>query len=321
MDIQRWRAEWGDLLVTSIISFILYQFNMLVLFCIPLQILFLRKGEKQLLYGSASVIATIIVVGVIRTASIDDALLKRSILLMDIALPAFILAGFIAVDLPWKIDIRTLFKVLIVVLAAGLVSIPAIYLISRNNGFTDFLRSQVESIAGLLQIGIEETDPNAIAVDIDALVANVIDILLKNYLFVYFLTVAGSVWIGRAIAARFSRTITGGFRSFHIPDRIIWPLLASWALVLVDYLVGIGSIAYAVWNIGLILLFVYGMQGIGIIQTFLDRRNVSRYFRILLAAGMIMFVFWPGINLVILIGLPVLGVTEMWIHFRKVHKE
>ena len=312
---------WGDLLAASIISFILYQFNMLVLFCIPLQILFVRKGSKQLLYGCASVIATIIVVGVIRTASLDDALLTRGLLLSNILLPACILAGVIAVDLPWKYHLRTLYKVVLVTTAAGLISIPVIILLSRNSGFTDLLRSQIETVSAILQLGLEESDVGMIPVETDKLVATITGILLRNYLFVFFLTIAGSVWAGRMIAARLSRTAFGGMRNFHMPERIVWPLLVSWALVLLDYFLGIGEVAYAGWNIGLILLFLYGMQGIGIIETVLDRRNVTKYFRILLATGMIMMVFWPGVNLVILIGLPILGVTELWIHFRKVHKE
>ena len=84
---------------------------------------------------------------------------------------------------------------------------------------------------------------------------------------------------------------------------------------------GIGAVRYAAWNIGLIGLFVFGMQGIGIIQTILDRRAVSRQIRVVISAGMVFMVFWPGVNLVVLIGLPVLGVSELWIHYRKERKE
>lgn len=321
MDFQNWRAEWGDLLVASIISFLLFQFNMLVLFCIPLQVLFLRKGQKYLLYGSLSVIATIVVVTIIRSASIDDTLLKRGMLISDTVLPAFIIAGVLAVDIPWKVPLRTLYKTLAVTLAVGVVSIPIIYILSRNEGFTELLRRQIETVAALLQVSAEESNTGMLTVDVDRLTENVIDILLKNYLFVYFLTVAGSIWVGGVVTARFQGVRGDGFRSFHIPERAVWPLLVSWALILVHYLVGLGIVAYAVWNIGLLLLYLYGMQGIGIIQTILDRRSVSRYFRVLLTAGMVMLVFWPGVNLVILIGLPILGVTELWIHFRKMQKE
>ncbi|MBN1685057.1 MAG: DUF2232 domain-containing protein [Spirochaetales bacterium] len=321
MDFRRWRSEWGDLLVTSVVSFILYQFNMVVLFCIPLQVLLIRKDERHLLYAGLSVMATIVIAGFIRSAPIEDTLLKRGLLLTQIAIPAFILGGFTAANLSWKIRLRPLYRVLLVSLAAGIVSIPIIYFLGRSGGYSQFLRGQVESIARLFQLSIEGSEAGGATVDVDYLTGYITEMLLRNYLFVYFLSVAGSIWAGRKIAGRISGIRAPGLREFRLPDKMIWPLLGAWALVLVDYLVGIGAVAYAAWNIGSLMLFVYGMQGIGIVQTLLDRRNASKYLRVLLVAGIAVLIIWPGVNLVILIGLPVLGVSELWIHFRKEQKE
>ncbi len=323
MTIPKWRSEWGDLLVASLISFILYQMNMIILFCIPLQILFIRKGERHLLYGCATVMAALVVAGIIRTAPADDSVFRRGIVFFEIGLPAVFLAGLIAVDYRWNARFRTLYKVLLVTLVAGAVSIPVIYLLGRNDGFSTFLKNQIGSIVGLLQAGAEENAEASrlFQIDVDMLTERILELILRNYLFMYFLTVAGSVWIGRSIAGRLSRSKPESLRGLHVPDRMIWPLLASWALVLADVLVSIGAVTYAAWNIGLIMLFIFGMQGIGIIQTILDRRAVSRQIRVALTAGMVFLVFWPGVNLVVLIGLPILGVSELWIHYRKVRKE
>jgi len=307
------------LLAAALLSFILYQLNMVFFFCVPLQILLIRKDEKNFLYGCASVFATIVITAMIRIAPAESAVLKRGILAMEIALPAFFIAGLIAVNLPWKVRLRTLYRVLAVTLGAGMVSIPLVYLLGRNEGFSPFLRAQIQSVAGLLQPGAEES--GALAFDIDALTAYVVRMLLRNYLFVYFIIIAGSVWAGRRIAARMAGEGAAGLRSLHVSDWLIWPLLVSWALVLVDFWVGTGAVGHAAWNIGSIMLFVYGMQGIGIMQAFLDRRNVPRHLRILLGAGMAAMIFLPGVNLVILVGLPVLGVLELWIHFRKRQEE
>ena len=321
MDLKGWRNEWGYLLVTSIISFVLYQLNMVVLFCIPLQVLLIRKGEKELIYACLSVMATIIITAFIRTAGVEDALLKRAVLLTGIAIPAFILGGFAAVSLSWKIKLRTLYKTLAVSLAAGIVSIPVLYVLGRNDGFSQFLRGQIESVVQLLQMGIEESDAGLFNVDVDTLTAYITGILLRNFLFAYFLIITGSVWVGRGIAGRILGAKPAGLREFRLPDRMIWLLLVSWALVLVDYLSGIGVVVYAAWNIGSIMLFMYGVQGIGVIQALLDKHHVSSYLRILIVTGMAVLIFWPGVNLVILIGVPLLGVSELWIHYRKEQKE
>jgi hypothetical protein len=112
-----------------------------------------------------------------------------------------------------------------------------------------------------------------------------------------------------------------GFRGFRVPDWLVWPLLVPWAVVLLDLKISLGPLRYVAWNLGLIMLFTYGMQAVGIIQTLLDRRNVSRGFRALIAGGLALMVLWPGVNFVVLIGLPCLGVSELWIHYRKEQKE
>lgn len=323
MNVPRWRSEWGELLVASLVSFFLYQMNMVVLFCIPLQILFIRKGERHLLYGCAAVLATLIVTGLIFSGGADESGFRGSFLLSQIGLPALFLAGLVGVNLRWNGRLRTLYKVLGVVIAAGAVSIPVIYLLGRDDGFSNYVRNQVASVARVLESGAAEGVEGAgmFQIDVDVLTDVIIGIILRNYLFAYFLTVAGSVWIGRAIAARLARVPTVGLREIRIPDRMIWPLLLSWALVLADVLLGIGVVAYAAWNIGLIMLFIFGMQGIGIIQSVFDKRGVSRNIRVIITFGLVLLAFWPGVNLVILIGLPILGVSELWIHFRKERKE
>ena len=229
MDLPRWRSEWGELLVASLISFVLYQINMIVLFCVPLQILFVRKGERNLLYGCAAVMAALVVSALIQTTAADNSVFKRGILLTEIALPAVFLAGLVGVDYRWSRRFRTLYKVLGVTLAAGAVSIPVIYLLSRNDVFSTFVKNQVGSVVRLLQQGAEEGSDTTLMfqIDVDTLTKVVLGIVFRNYLFAYFLTVAGSVWVGRSIAGRLARKRGAGLRGLYIPDRLIWPLLVS----------------------------------------------------------------------------------------------
>jgi hypothetical protein len=102
---------------------------------------------------------------------------------------------------------------------------------------------------------------------------------------------------------------------------MIWPLLVPWALILAGLRFDIGPLRYAAWNLGLIMLFTYGMQGVGIIQTLLERRNASRGVRVLITALLVFMLFWNRTALIVLVGLPCLGVSELWIHYRKAEKE
>ena len=102
---------------------------------------------------------------------------------------------------------------------------------------------------------------------------------------------------------------------------MIWPLLIPWALILLDLRIDLGILRYIAWNAGLIMLFSFGMQGVGILQTILDGKEVSRGIRTAITVLMILVLFLPGVNFIVLIGLPGLGISELWIHYRRVEKK
>jgi hypothetical protein len=322
MYLPRWKSEWGELVIVSIASFILYQMNMLMLFCIPLQVLFIRKGDRQLLYSSAIVLAAIGVAGIFRTAPIESDSFRRGLMATELMLPAFFLTGLAAVNLNWKVPVRTFYKIIVVVVGAGLLSIPLIYLLGKSENFNELVTSQINSVMRLFQENPEALAETAAGLpDTEVLSELIIGILLRNFVFIYFLILSGTIWFGRSITARIKRIRSNRLLEFSLPEWMVWPLLVPWALILLDLRVDIGVLKYIAWNAGLIMLFSFGMQGIGIIQSFFNRRAVSRGIRIALVAAMIMMLFWPGANLLIIIGLPGLGVSELWIHYREEKKE
>jgi hypothetical protein len=70
------------------------------------------------------------------------------------------------------------------------------------------------------------------------------------------------------------------------------------------------------WNVALATTLLYMVQGVSIVAMFFRRKNpnvtATRVFVLALISA-----FLPGINLVIWIALPLLGVAETWINFRK----
>ncbi len=239
---------------------------------------------------------------------------------MELLLPIFFLAGISAINIDWKMSLRTYYKITAVVVGAGLLSVPLIYILGRSENFGQLVTSQIDTIVRLFQENPEQTAAGLLP-ETTALSELIIDILLRNYVFMYFLIISGTVWFGRTITARSKGLRSARLAEFSMPDRMIWTLLVPWALILLDLRVDIGLLKYFAWNIGFIMLFSFGMQGVGIIQTILDRRNVARGIRIALVAIMSLMLFWPGANLLVIIGLPGLGVSELWIHYREEKKE
>ena len=325
MNLRGWKREWTELAIVSVISFFLYQMNMLIVFCIPLQVLYVRRGERELSYGAILVLVALGVLAIFRTSSIEETALRNGILAMETILPSFFIVGVIAVNLRWKTVSRMLFKIMALTGGVGVLSAPLIYLMGKSEYFSLLIESQVELIGQIFagrsaQIDGGTTVVESLFSDTEGLISLVKGILLRNYLFMYFIIVSGSVWIGNNIAGRTQNRSPRRLATFSVPDWAVWPLLISWAGVLLDMVLDIGILRYIVWNAGMIMLLIYGIQGVGILQIILDNRRIPRRARILIVASIVLLLFWPGVNLFVLIGLPGLGVSKLWIHYKKSDK-
>ncbi len=62
---------------------------------------------------------------------------------------------------------------------------------------------------------------------------------------------------------------------------------------------------------------MYAIQGLAVVWHLLDRRKVGRPQRIGLAVGLVIGLLIPGLNLVFLLGLPGLGISEVWVNYHR----
>ena len=66
------------------------------------------------------------------------------------------------------------------------------------------------------------------------------------------------------------------------------------------------------WNVALLGTVLYGLQGVDILKFIL--RRMER-FRSMVIFAIILCLFMPGLNIIILIGVPLLGVSGLWIQY------
>ena len=182
-----------------------------------------------------------------------------------------------------------------------------------------------------------------------ALMAFVGRIFWRGFLFAYFLLLAGAWWLGTWAGTRLRSFRAGplfapaqggpeqdrgglaaskageGFSGiaeppriaeFRLPDSYIWPLIGSLALVLLALVQPLGILEPIAWNAAVILMFLYGISGIGVVQHFLRKLRVPRGMRWLLAFLLIVLVLSPRANLAVFILIPGLGVSEIWLKYR-----
>jgi hypothetical protein len=149
------------------------------------------------------------------------------------------------------------------------------------------------------------------------------EVFLRSYLLDYFLVLTFCWRVGSVIGARSLGRPPGvtPLVAFRPPEALIWPLIAGLALVLLDLVVPLGPLELAGWNLLLIMLFLYGLAGLGILRFLLDRLGAPRSMRLLAWLVLGVLAVAPGVNAALAVVISGLGVSETWINYRKRGKE
>jgi uncharacterized protein YybS (DUF2232 family) len=154
----------------------------------------------------------------------------------------------------------------------------------------------------------------------EALMRAVVPGVLRSFLLEYFMLIAFSWWAGTAAALRTVPPALRGarwrFADFRLESVLLWPLIASWALILLDLVVGISAASYVAWNVGLVLLFLYGLQGLAIVRFVMEKHHVPRLLWFLLLAVLAVLLVQPRASLFVFVAVPAFGVSENWIRYR-----
>ncbi|MFP4267291.1 MAG: hypothetical protein ACLFQW_04760 [Spirochaetaceae bacterium] len=310
---RRWWIEPG---IFTAAAFLLYQVRALFfLAAVPLFLLGFRRGRHAQLYGIGLFILAVFVQTVVRMRGLDEPQLARFFTVIEMAYPVSLAVGIFVIQ--WRGE-RTLYKLLESTALVGLLSMPIILVYSQNAVISAFMGEQIRLITEAINNAFERGTLTASAGNSDAegLVELIKGLFFRNFLFSYFLMLSG-VW---ALSDGIYRRMIGDYpfrlKGFSVPVIFLWPFLGLWAGILLDTLAGLGFIGYIVWNGGMVLLFVYALQGIGILQTLFTKYGVGAGLRIAVTIASIIILFTPGINLVLVAGVPLLGVSEYWIHYR-----
>ncbi|MFP4373715.1 MAG: DUF2232 domain-containing protein [Spirochaetaceae bacterium] len=314
------RDVWIEAAVLSVVSAFLYQSALFVfVFLVPLAALGRRRGADWL--GTAAlvtggVVAATRVTGLIRL----DIEWDFAILLMEVLPPAAFLGGLYLLETRLLYGVRRLYRLIQAILIVGAVSVPVILTVSSSSVAMDTLRQQFELLHTMLTGG--ETDPARLGrfATVGAMMEAVLDLLLSTYLFAYTVVLAGNWYLGQLIGARTQGEEGFRIRDFRLPDIFVWVLVAASGAALVGLVGNAGVFEHLAWNALFVALFLYGVQGLGIVWSLLDRFEVARGIRVGVGAALAILLLVPGANMLVMLGLPGLGVAETWIHFRSTER-
>ena len=300
-------------------SILIFQISVVFfLFAVPLFIIQQRYGVQYLFMAGFFVALVIVIQTVIRGSGIEGKSLRQFLIIAELAYPLAIIGGVMVIS---YYQMRTLHLLIATTVGFAILSIPMIYYYSGNEEIVTLLKDQIIYVSDMFSKGAASSDSFESAVLVkelqpDRIVEATSKLVFRNYLLAYFIMLTGSWYFADAVSRRWHKKPKFNLVDFIVPETFIWPLIVFLVGILADVFVGIGWIGHLMWNSTFIMALIYGLHGIGLIEYLLNRYKVSRSSRRFIVIISIAVLLLPGINLVILIGVPVLGVSELWIRYR-----
>lgn len=297
---------------------------LILLFTVPLYTLYYRKGSKDLLISAGSVIFILLVLSVWKTRSVIDADLRGALVIIEMMIPVLLMLGmFFIIDIiPGISGLRRLYRLFIATAAMVLVFIPVFMILQQNEVFTEAVGSQINAIAGVFfGEGADTYESEVVKTYLgeEGMLGYMKSFYMRAAAAMFFLILLISARTSEVILFRMQRRNALSLMDFRVPENLLWPTLLAAVGMLVEIfeLADLGFASPVIWNTGLILLFVYGLQGLGIIRSLMGKFKLPNGLRLMVEIFLILMLLMPGINYVVIIGLPVLGISETWINLRK----
>jgi hypothetical protein len=279
-----------------------------ILFLLPLALTVFFGGEKPLwLAGFLAVTGnTALLFGAWRDTGTDSVILVWNVLYYAVMVLAFcwINAGR-GKRLPF-FSIPPVYRLALGSLAAAALIIPCFLAVMENREFIRFVGAQLDAVykASGGEFNAEEFIFSLVYLGIrGGILVSVLFFFAISRQLAVFIT-----WLVRR------ERPDAGLISFKNGQFLIWVLSVSLGAVLVGKTTGIAVIETGAWNILALCVILYLAQGGGIVLYFLVR--LPPLYRLLVNLALLILLFRPGINAVLLGILILAGIIENWVPFR-----
>jgi len=152
----------------------------------------------------------------------------------------------------------------------------------------------------------------------DVIFSVMVELTLSLALCFVLINFAVVVFLYEAASNRYNEEFDRKVSLFHLPENLVFAFLACWALVLVKRFVSFPlPFSLIVNNACFVITAFYAFQGFAIAYFNIRKRKATlratRFFGVLFLFTLLL----PGVNIIICLALPLLGVAENWIRLRK----
>lgn len=312
MEVTTDRTAWFETVGLALISVFLYQSGFLLfLFMVPLVMLYRRRG--QIHYAVGAIVAFVgIVLFKLGQVSRAGSETFRTLALMDALVPLLLFLGMYALIAPRLRAFPTAGRLGIAAVGIGLVGAPLLA-IGMQSGLMASLESQFVSLFQAFQGAGTAPEP-----DLAERVARIAIETLLSFFIASAAVIIGLNWyVGQRLASRLFADVEGApsLKLLHLDPRWVWVVIGGAVGVLAELAIGIGVLRYGAWNALFFGLALYGAQGLGILFHLLESKGIGRGGRLFAAIALIVLLFVPGMNVAVMLGIPGLGVAEIWVNF------
>ena len=276
-----------------------------VLFAVPVQVIFTKDGPRKGIAAAGATAVAIVVFHLSQVMRIDSVPSETlRLLFLDSLMPVGLLIGLAVFNLdhrhPWWG--RLIAGSVVGVLGA----VPSLRILAQADEGTGPLSDQLTAMVEAL--GMTER-PDAFIRMVRTVALNTIGVGIVG-------AIAANSWIGRSIVLR-RYGLSQSLRPARVPERMVWVVIVGLAVVLATWIGDVPLVAPVGWNALLIGAFFFGVQGVGLIQHLLRRRGMAPQGERWVATGVLILLLIPGVNVVALIGVPLLGMSEVWVDYKR----
>lgn len=301
--------------LTGLLSALFYQLGfVLFLFLVPLQVLYERKGSAAFLGACVSAWTAIALVRVFELRRLQAVAGVIPTAAIDLALPALFIGGLWLMNARYPQLPRAVYRLLIAGLLSAVVIVPGALVLLAHEGTRNLLTEQFRVVYD----SIVAAGGGVAVLSFEEFFRLSGRFLASSFVFMYLMVLSSNWVLGKVIGSGAERAlVVQALGRFQVPAPLTWPALLSWAAMLLSSMRDFGWVGFVAWNAGLTALFLYGVQGVAIVRHWFEKRKVSRGARTVIVGAMALSLMIPGLNVLVLVGVPLLGISELWVNYHR----
>ena len=314
------KRDYMGALIASCISVFAYQTGFFFfLFLVPLQLLLFRSGLKVARIAVLGVGVALVYLGIRHTAQ-GASDVRFSLLMVELVIPILLLGGFLLENGFFGNIGGVLLNALLATVITALVSIAVLHVLLSNEAFIAYYKTQFSDMFNILKTTLAASSDIDLVpmmdMDVDTMLSHVSSVFFKGFLFAYFCILFVSYIFALSVERLAKREV--GIITVMIPDYFVWVLIVSLSLVLADARFQLNPVlGYVGWNVFLIVMFLYGLRGMGLIRQMLEVRKVHPVVRFFLSFAAVILLLHPRYGRVLLVGIPLVGISEIWFKYKR----